>query len=110
MKTFIIDTFTFKTTRSLVLLTLLIVFIMLGLNFNRMMIPFAIYVGVIAFSLVVATLGYIGFIVRMIYLRESFSKSQNDDSSMHLTVLTLLIGFSVFIAVGMVLPALDYPR
>ncbi|QTE37363.1 hypothetical protein J3L18_30395 [Mucilaginibacter gossypii] len=110
MKTFIIDTFTFKTTRILLLLTLLIVFIMFGLNFNRMMIPFAIYVSVISFSLVIATLGYTGFIVRMIYLRESFSKSPKDDSSMHLTVLSLLFGFSVFIAVGMVLPALNYPR
>jgi uncharacterized membrane protein YedE/YeeE len=83
---------------------------MFGINFNRMAISFALYIGIITFSLLIAALGYTGFIIRMIYLRQSYSKSQNDDNFMHLIVLSLLFGFSVIIALGMVLPALDYPR
>jgi hypothetical protein len=75
-----------------------------------MEISYTLFVYILTFSLLIGTLSYIGFIVRIIYLWKSYSELQKSDSSAHIVFLSVLFAFSAFVSLGMVLPTLNYPH
>ncbi|MEN0056953.1 MAG: hypothetical protein AAGC65_24955 [Mucilaginibacter sp.] len=61
-------------------------------------------------AFLIGAFSYIGFVIKSVWLWRSYSKPEKDDSFKHIVLLSLLFAFSEFASLGMILPALRYPR
>jgi hypothetical protein len=107
VKNFIIKRFTQKICLSAILGSLVFSFLMMGINFNRMEMPYNLYLSLVLIPALIAVIVYLGHIMRAILL---WNKSFAFNNIFKLIAIGGLLGFSLFLSLGITLPTLNYPR
>ena len=110
MKDQIVRIFTFNLCLISILTSLLVTFVMFGINFNAMALPYPVFLVVMLLFLFTGVVSEIGFILRTIYSWKSLSKLQKIDNSFFAIALAFILSLLVFLSLGMILPGLNYHR
>jgi len=110
MQAWIIKYCTFKACLRVISFGLAVEFILFGLDFMVMAMPYLMFAAILAFTLLAGLIAYIGFIVRIIYLWPGATSENKLDDGTKIFALTVILAFSAFLSLGMVLPTWNYPR
>jgi len=107
MKNRIFSMFTRKICLAFVWSSILITFLMFGVNFNTAM-PYPILISILLLSMLMGILGYIAYIVKIIYSWTISSNLQNLDRVANAIVLSALSSFSIYVSALMIMSSINY--
>jgi len=80
---------------------------MMGINFNRMAMPYHLYLVIVLIPSLIAVASYLGYFTRFILL---WNTSSSFNEMFKVVAIGGLLCFSLFLSLGITLPGLDYPH
>ena len=83
---------------------------MFTINFVAMAMSYNLLIAILLLSLLMGIFSYVGFIKRAVYVWGISSSSQRADEVAYAIALGFMLGISMLLSLGMILPGLDYPR
>ena len=75
-----------------------------------MEVSYQLYLTLILIPAFIATLSYAGYVIRFIYLVKSSDNIFKFSDILTILSIGAVLGFSLFLSLGMTLPSLNYPR